>query len=368
MQAGVVIASEVDCARIAADVTLFPVSRIQGAETSIGPGCVIGAEAPVVIENCQLGRNVKLKGGYFSGSVFFDGAHMGSGAHVRAGTILEEEANGAHTVGLKQTILQPFVTLGSLINFCDLMMAGGTSRKDHSEVGSSYIHFNFMPHQDKATASLVGDVPSGVFLDKKPIFLGGQGGLVGPARIAYGSVIAAGGVCRKDVQKENQLHVPATPRAGTQDYELGVYRSVDRIVKNNLLYIGNMLALREWYRHVRSRFVRDEFDRAVLDGGLKNLDLVLAERIKRLGDLTDKVELSIQKVKNNESQKRLQSEWPNMKAQLEQFTFEAPGDFLQSLPEGGTYIETIQSLESGARETGRAWLQSIVDAAEQLWS
>ena len=30
-------------------------------------------------------------------------------------------------------------------------MAGGTSRKDHSEVGSSYIHFNFTPDGDKTT-------------------------------------------------------------------------------------------------------------------------------------------------------------------------------------------------------------------------
>ncbi len=367
---GVGIAADVDCTRIAAGVEIHAGCRIQGSTTSIGPGCVIGAEAPVVIEDCQLGRSVKLKGGYFSGAVFFDGANMGSGAHVRAGTILEEEANGAHTVGFKQTILMPFVTTGSLINFCDVFMAGGTSRKDHSEVGSSYIHFNFTPHQDKATASLVGDVPAGVFLDQKPIFLGGQGGLVGPARIAYGSVVAAGGVCRKDILEENQLQVPATPEAGTRPYETGVYRNIDRIVKNNLLYIGNMLALREWYRQVRRRFVRDEFDRAVLDGGIANLDLVLAERIKRLGDLAGKMAFSSQRLKDAgtaetlvEKQKRFHADWPQMKARLEQLDFEAPAEFLRSLPKGGTYIETIQSLEADVREAGRAWLQSIVDQA-----
>ena len=84
---------------------------------------------------------------------------MGSGAHVRAGTLLEEEFDGAHAVGLKQTLFLPFVTAGSLINFCDALMAGGTSRKNHSEIGSSYIHFNYTPHRDKATPSLVGDVP-----------------------------------------------------------------------------------------------------------------------------------------------------------------------------------------------------------------
>ncbi len=53
---------------------------------------------------------------------------MGLGAEVREGCLLEEETSGAHAVGLKQTILFPFVTLGSLVNFCDCLMAGGTGR------------------------------------------------------------------------------------------------------------------------------------------------------------------------------------------------------------------------------------------------
>ena len=64
---------------------------------------------------------------------------MGSGAQVRPGTILEEGAEMAHTVGLKQTIFFPFVVGGSLINFCDALMSGGKSRKVHSEIGSSFM-------------------------------------------------------------------------------------------------------------------------------------------------------------------------------------------------------------------------------------
>ncbi|WP_372805979.1 UDP-N-acetylglucosamine pyrophosphorylase [Pontiella sp.] len=372
-RAGVQIGDEVDPAKIAGDAVIRSGCRISGAKTSIGPGCVIGDEAPAVLENCQLGRNVKLKGGYFSGAVFFDGANLGSGAHVRAGTILEEEAGGAHAVGLKQTILLPFVTAGSLINFCDVLMAGGTSRKDHSEIGSSYIHFNFTPHQDKATASLVGEVPRGVFLDQRPIFLGGQGGLVGPARIAYGCVVAAGGVCREDLVEENQLHVPEVPEAGTRPYQTGAYRRADRLIKNNLLYIGNILALREWYRHVRSRFVRDAFDRAVLDGGLANLDLVLKERIKRLGDVAEKFEASFRWLEANggaadeiETQKRFHAAWPEIREQIESLDFPV-SDFVQSVATGKNYIETIQALSAEPRAAGQAWLQGIVDCAGQRW-
>ncbi len=191
------VGEEVDPERISTNgVVLYTGTKISGAKTLISSGAKLGCEAPVTVADCRLGRGVELKGGFFKSSVFLDQANMGSGAQVREGCLLEEEANGSHTVGLKQTILFPFVTLGSLINFCDAFLAGGTSRKDHSEVGSSYIHFNYTPNQDKATASLLGDVPRGVMLREPPIFLGGQGGLVGPARIGFGTVIAAGSVWR----------------------------------------------------------------------------------------------------------------------------------------------------------------------------
>ena len=346
---GVFIGPEVDASRIAPDVIIHAGCRIHGKQTSIGSGSVLGAEAPVTIENCQLGRGVKLKGGYFSGAVFLDGASMGSGAHVREGTILEEEANGAHTVGLKQTILFPFVTLGSLINFCDILMAGGTSRKNHGEVGSSYIHFNFTPHQDKATASLIGDVSRGVLLNQKPVFLGGQGGLVGPARIAYGCVIAAGGICRKDILEDNQLHIPAAPVEKTVPFKPGVYGNIDRIVKNNLIYIGNIRALKAWYENVRVLFIRDDFDRACHEGALANLDLILNERFQRLEKFTENLPTLgnfAAKISNVWKLDTVVS--ASLMSEIEK-------------EDKTNYITAVQNLSTGARAGATAWLQSIVD-------
>ena len=188
--------------------------RLFGKSTLIMGQTQIGYESPVTIQDCQLGPRVALKGGFFKESVFLEKASAGSGSHVREGCIFEEEAKIAHTVGLKQTILFPFVTLGSLINFCDCLMAGGTSRKNHSEVGSAYIHFNFTPNQDKATPSLVGDVPKGVMLDQLPIFLGGQGGLVGPSRLAFGTVIAAGTIFRKDEIRPGRMLFEGAGKGG----------------------------------------------------------------------------------------------------------------------------------------------------------
>jgi UDP-N-acetylglucosamine/UDP-N-acetylgalactosamine diphosphorylase len=256
-------------------------------------------------------------------------------------------------------------------------MAGGTSRKNHSEVGSSYIHFNFTPHQDKATASLVGDVSRGVLLNQKPIFLGGQGGLVGPARIAYGCVVAAGGICRKDVLEENRLHVPSAPAGQTVPYEQGVYKNIGRIVKNNLIYIGNIRALKAWYQNVRVLFIRDDFDRACYEGALTNLDLILKERIKRLGEFAGKMEHSFQTLEKTggdfstfaKQQREFSDVWQTLRLRLE-----APLDTVADaglLGEIGKadradYIAAIQNLNEGVRAGTTAWLQSIVDETTVL--
>ena len=266
------VGEEVDPERISADGVVFHGgTRIYGPQTLISAGTTLGSEAPCTLTDCLLGRGVELKGGFFRSSVFLDRANMGSGAQVREGCLIEEEANGNHTVGLKQTILFPFVTLGSLVNFCDCFLAGGTSRKDHSEVGSSYIHFNYTPNQDKATASLLGDVPRGVMLREAPIFLGGQGGLVGPARIGFGTAIAAGTIWRGDCPEGGRLLKGDARPPSSEPFHPGLYGDVGRRVTNNVLYIANLLALRQWYIHVRRPFFRDRGNgRGPLAGGLGN--------------------------------------------------------------------------------------------------
>jgi hypothetical protein len=383
--ASVEIDESLPAERIAPGVVIHSGCRVLGTRTSIGPECEIGAEAPATIENCQLGRKVILGGGYFSESTFLDGARMGSGAHVRSGTLLEEEASGAHTVGFKQTIFLPFVTAGSLINFCDCLMSGGTGRKNHSEVGSSYIHFNFTPRQDKATASLIGDVPRGVMLNRQPIFLGGQGGLVGPVRIAYGTVIPAGIICRSDILEENQLFVPPPPGSVEPPKNFqGQYRSINRIIANNIIFIGNLYALKFWYRFVRKRFMsNDAYARACWSGGVSRLDGGISERIKRLRELADKMprSLEISRKRGNLSnaflveQEALMRKWPEMEPQLEhgpaENTKAAERDlFLKEWNEIDpeiTYLDAVARLNPQAREAGTAWLQGVVDSIASLW-
>jgi len=384
--ASVEVGAEVDPERIAPGVVIHTGCKILGARTSIGPGSELGAEAPVTLEDCQAGRNVALKGGYFSGATFLDGANMGSGAHVRAGTLLEEEAGGAHEIGLKQTLFLPFVTAGSLINFCDALLAGGTSRKNHSEIGSSYIHFNFTPHQDKATPSLIGDVPKGVMLDRAPIFLGGQGGLVGPVRIAYGTVIPAGLICRDDILDENGLYAPPPAPSAPRAFRVGAYRAIGRIVTNNLIYIGNIQALKLWYRLVRQRMMTaDPFSQACYDGALEQIDAVLDERIKRLKDLSERMVRSLELARVDRSlalppalaaqQQALVDRWPEMEPRLRAEPAPETGSrdrdaFLstwEQLGAGASYLEAVASLPPEAKKAGTAWLQAVVDSVSALW-
>ena len=363
-------------------VLLYGGTKIYGAGTMIASGVKLGYESPVTVVDCYLGPQVELRGGFFHGSVFLEKANMGSGAQVREGCILEEEANGAHTVGLKQTILFPFVTLGSLINFCDCFMAGGTSRKNHSEVGSSYIHFNYTPNQDKATPSLIGDVPRGVMLNQPPIFLGGQGGLVGPARIGFGTVIAAGTVYRADCPEGGKLLGDAGDRITEKDFHPGFYGDIARRVYNNICYIANLLALRQWYEKVRQPFFHSEdLGTELYDGAMATLEAALDERIKRFQALSEKMETSIKlgekilKAKRRNTllqQKReLMENWPALKAC---FTggYEASVDvkgrdtFVQILDHqtgkgNSRYTDVIQGLDAARATIGTAWLQHIVD-------
>ncbi|MDD5723934.1 MAG: UDP-N-acetylglucosamine pyrophosphorylase [Syntrophales bacterium] len=366
-------------------VVLHSGTKLFGAKTLICDDTELGYEAPVTVANCQLGRGVKLKGGFFEGSVFLDGVQMASGAHVREGCILEEKGRAGHAVGLKQTILFPFVTLGSLVNFCDCLMSGGTDVKNHSEVGSSYIHFNYTPNQDKATASLIGDVPTGVMLNQPPIFLGGQGGLVGPVRIGHGTVIAAGTVYGKDRPEGGKLLTGRTGTAAEKDFYRGVYRDVGRKVRNNVYYIANLLALKQWYRHIRSPFFQEwEFGPELYEGAIEKLDMAIRERLKRFGAFSGnmaesaRIGRNIPGMEKTDIELSLEEEmsdnWPSLEACLtrgleESSALDERDRFLAALQNERTadagYVETIRSLDESVQSLGTAWLQGVVDGITQ---
>jgi UDP-N-acetylglucosamine/UDP-N-acetylgalactosamine diphosphorylase len=355
-------------------------ARISGENTLIAEDVRLGYEAPVTLINCQLGPAVELKGGYFADSVFLEKASMGANAQVRNGCLLEEESGGNHTVGLKQTILFPFVTLGSLINFCDCLMAGGTSRKNHSEVGSSYIHFNYTPGQDKATASLIGDVPRGVMLKENPIFLGGQGGLIGPGQLDYGTVIPAGIIYRQYPSKSGLLEASCDLPLSRRELPRVVHGDIRRKVYLNVLYIANLLALRQWYIHIRREFFRKQkFGDGLYAGASGVIAEAVIERLKQLKLFIRNMENSLagsakKKKKNMSTQvihlrKKVLLMWPQMEeylsaADIEKFGLKERDAFIKIIRKKSagsiSYLEAIKSLSPAEAKTGTDWLKRII--------
>ena len=344
-------------------------TRLSGNKTYISKGCVIGTEGPVTIKNSVFGENVKLGSGYFEGSVFLESSKAGSNSHVRPGTIIEEHASFAHTVGLKQTILFPFVTLGSLINFCDCMMTGGTSSKNHSEVGSSFIHFNFTPNQDKATPSLLGDVQNGVFLDKKPIFLGGQGGMVGPLRLGFGNVTGAGSIIRNDELREDRLIIESSNKNLNLRNKAGLYPSLERILKNNFNYISSLIALKNWYLNFRINFLNDKISAF----SVKTLDESINERIKRIVQVSDKIKPGLSPKSSNSELGILKADFCSkinlIKEEIEKSAEDKDllkthkNKFMEKIDfseNRNSYIETIKNLNPELKESGSDWLNQII--------
>jgi hypothetical protein len=334
--------------RVRVNAVLYPGTRLIGSGTFVGVGAKIGTEGPAVLENTVVGENTEVASGYLKDSVMLRDARVGSNAHIRIGTLLEEEASSGHAVGLKHTVLMSFVTLGSLINFCDALISGGRSRREHTEVGSGFIHFNYTPRGrtgDKATPSLIGDVPQGVFLRQPRIFLGGLSGIVGPQKVGFGSFTVAGQVLRREVPP-NRIVGDATRRIDEESHALN--QVPGRILKLNLEYIGQLTALQAWYRHVRLARIPKGSDyddlRIVTRAGAGLLSLSIDERVQRLRQFLEERGLSIP---------TLPSTVPPCPLRIE-----PSNPYID-------HIDWLSSMSDTDVELGTSWLQSIVEMYSQ---
>lgn len=374
---GIFVGEEVDPERIEKGASLHPGTRITGEKTRIGAGCEIGLTGPCVLNDMVLGNDVKLGSGFFEKSVLLDGVKLGSSIRVRENCLLEEGCELSFSVDVKHTFLLANVVLGSEINFCDVFMAGGTSRKDHSEIGSGVIHFNFTPFGnsgDKATASLLGDAHRGVFYRSKRIFIGGHSSLVGPLKIGYGSVVAAGSRLIRDVGENTLCFGEKERPADTIHFDFKRYNSIRRKVLNSVEYIAELAALWHWYQAVRAAVMPEH----MLEAALEVINAGVEMRIERLDTLYEYLEESITRNKalNQEGLVRQQTAfregWLRFRENLlvyqdamgdtaargavvravEEHAAAFPGSFVAFITEG---------LDEGLVEKGALWLKSIVD-------
>jgi hypothetical protein len=260
---------------------------LTGQSTLIGCGSTIGTSGMAVMNDCQVGRSVRVGAGHYDGATLLAGSQTRGFAELRPGTLLEEEAEIAHNVGLKHTIFTVAVVAGSSINFCDALVTGGTRRSDHSEIGSGTVHFNFDPRGDKF-GSLIGDV-RGVLLRSQRIFVGGNSGLVAPLHLDFGTVIAAGSTVRSDVdtsqmcQTQPEHTLPVT-------FDPGIYFDMKRKFVNTAKLVGNLHALAAWYLVVRLQFAVGA-ENALYRAALQQVQLHIKHRIAELDKVIVKLEI-----------------------------------------------------------------------------
>jgi UDP-N-acetylglucosamine/UDP-N-acetylgalactosamine diphosphorylase len=214
-------------------------------------------------------------------------------------------------------------------------------------------------------------------LASSPIFLGGQGGLVGPRRIAFGTVVAAGTIMRRDVLKPDRLIFGQnTSRLKEVSYDLSAYGDVRRILKNNFIYIANLHALYAWYGFVRPGLMQaDMYAQAALEGAKRQIEAMVNERIKRIDQLTAKVAASLEKTGITggvtQSQSDFVNSWSQARAQLQ--LNRDGGDeqlreaFLAELQPGdGGYLENLRRQSSAAKDAGLLWLENIVKRVSSM--
>jgi len=181
--------------------------------------------------------------------------------------------------------------------------------------------------------------------------------------------------------KSGHLIFERKGKSGNIPFTLGMYPGIKRIVFNNIIYIANLMALKQWYDHVRSQFISNKFPEPLLDALKEKIAMAVDERIGRLKKLCQKMPDSLkvyQKIsKENASSQILEQkiEFYNKWAEIEDhFRSLTNIDVKENLRDmflekirlciintDNDYISVIKELKSEDKKCGTRWLQGIVD-------
>ena len=402
------VGREVQLEHISPGCTIYPFVRIIGPETQIHSGAQIGVRGSVTLENSWIGENavvgslgpVTLKdtvvgpksvlgSGVAEQAVFLGKETMvndfttGYGFRIRKGSLYEEDSSSAQHTDTKMTVLFPWNTLGSNINFCDALIAGGTGPElgNFSEVCSGSIHFNYSIRGDKATASLFGDVYQGVFLDQERLFIGGNNTLLGPIKADFGVMTAAG--ARINGTLAPGLNFGHSLPKGKIDYEPRIFSGAVGIVTKQVNVLAELTALFHWYQQVRIGCISQTTEQKfVYESGLNIVELNYQERLFQLSRYVEALEgsLSILSGSNKMSkkemaeQRQLLEKWPKIQQQLA-----TPKAFELLIPESLTnaiarklaegkldYTVIIKGMDIEGKQKGKGWLNTIANGVRNI--
>jgi len=158
-------------------------------------------------------------------------------------------------------------------------------------------------------------------------------------------------------------------RSGRVPYKPGGFGNLKRVFGHNFKYIANLLALRQWYREIRSRFISSEFPQQLSQGLTAVLEKAIHERIRQLERLNQKMQISTNQA--SEFQKIFNQRWPQINQGMQElFAYQGEVDqkerFLEIIDQqiqnkGKSYLKAILGLNKDQADMGTRWLQSIVD-------
>jgi len=340
-------------------------ATLSGKDLTIAAGAVIGTSGHAEVSDCQVGQGAELGAGLYKGATFLDRVRVRGFAEIRPGTLLEEEVDIAHSVALKNTTFTACCVAGSLINFCDLFLTGGTSRNDHTEIGSGAIHYNFDPRGDK-WGSLLGSI-RGVLLRSDPVFIGGTCGLVGPLEVGLGAVTAAGSTIRKDVPS-NALVSTGSRAVSMPGFDRTRYSSLRRSFRVTAKLVATLRALEAWYELVRLPHAPSR-ERSLYASARKQVGFQAQERISRLGKIVAKLaaKAPAASLRDQAEHRRLVANWADLRDTLAQpmQPQTPPERFTRAYAEArGSGQGHLEALKAAAPCAGQAeaWLEDMVNS------
>jgi hypothetical protein len=197
---------------------------------------------------------------------------------------------------------------------------------------------------------------------------------VGPCRLGFGITVAAGSIVRKDETRSDRLIMGGAAKGGNVAFAPGTFRNDKRTVVNNIHYIANLIALKQWYDQVRRLFLSNLFPPAMLQALQEKVDLAIGERIIRLEAVCLKKTDGGRQGHAPASPKQtrqLDERWPEIKELLKlqtasTVTENVRDQFLESVHQGIStfgqdYIHVIQGLDPADSVKGIRWLQGVID-------
>ena len=165
----------------------------------------------------------------------------------------------------------------------------------------------------------------------------------------------------------------APAEALDRPYDPRVMGNIGRRVANNLHYLGNLLALDAWWRHIRVRFTDEPWQRHCHAGALARLTEMFDERMKRIDQFAEKVVPAKPDAALHSSHRTFIAAWPGLREALRaqiaaRATSKLPAQVhailtrTSSGKEGADYLEWVHALAPADRQCLTAWLQGEVNA------